>query len=97
MGGVAQEVGGTCFVEGLSVLGFVHCVRLQKICFSSFCADFFFSERAFAIATKSALAPTVVAFWEKEGKPWGFLHWVRTDVTCVFIREYNGFLKAPQS
>ena len=52
MGGVAQEVGGACFVESPSVLGFVHCVRLQKFCFSSFCAVFFFSERAFAIATK---------------------------------------------
>ena len=40
MGGVAQEVGGACFVEGPSVLGFVHCVRLQNFCFSSFCADF---------------------------------------------------------
>ena len=55
MGGVAQEVGGACFVEGPSVLGFVHCVRLQFFCFSSFCADFFFSERAFAIATKVPL------------------------------------------
>ena len=41
MGGVAQKVGGACFVEGPSVLGFVHCVRLQKKRFSSFCADFF--------------------------------------------------------
>ena len=55
MGGVAQEVGGACFVEGPPVLDFVHYVRLKKKCFSSFCADLFFSERAFAIATKVPL------------------------------------------
>ena len=64
MGGVAQEVGGACFVEGPSVLGFVHCVRLQKFCFSSFCADFFFSERAFAIATKVPLRQPLLLFKE---------------------------------
>ena len=55
MGGVAQEVGGACFVEGPPVLDFVHYVRLNFFCFSSFCADLFFSERAFAIATKVPL------------------------------------------
>ena len=97
MGGVAQEVGGACFVEGPSVLGFVHCVRLQKFGFSSFCADFFFLQTCLRHRDQSALAPTVLASCEKEGKPWGFLYWVRTNVACVFIREYVGFLEAPQS
>ena len=74
MGGVAQEVSDACFVEGPSVLGFVHCVRLQKFCFSSFCADFFFSERAFAIATKVLLRqPLLYSFSGKRGKTVGIL------------------------
>ena len=97
MFGVAQEVDGAYFVEGLPVLGFVHCVRLQKFRFSSFRVDIFFLRTCLRHRDQSALAPIVLAFWEKEGKPWGFLRWVRTDVACVFIREYVGFLKAPQS
>ena len=69
----------------------------RNFVFRAFVFIFSFSERAFAIATKVPLAPIVLAFWEKEGKPWGFLRWVRTDVACVFIREYVGFLEAPQS
>ena len=41
MGGVAQEVGGAYFVEGLPVLGFVHWVRLKKKCFRAFVLIFF--------------------------------------------------------
>ena len=97
MFGVAQEVGGAYFVEGLPVLGFVHGVRLQKFRFTSFRVDFFFLRTCLRHRDQSALAPIVLALWEKEGKPWGFLRWVRTDVACVFIREYVGFLEAPQS
>ena len=56
-----------------------HCVRLQKKCFSSFCTDFFFLRTCLRHRDQSALASTGVAFCEKEGKPWGFLHWVWTD------------------
>ena len=72
MFGVAQEVGGAYFVEGLPVLGFVHCLRLQKFRFSSFRVDFFFSERAFAIATKVPLRQSF-SFLGKRGKTVGIL------------------------
>ena len=96
MFGVAQEVGGAYFVEDLPVLGFVYCVRLQKFRFSSFRVVFFL-RTCLRHRDQSALALIVLAFWEKEGKSWGFLRWVRTDVASVFIREYVGFLEAPQS
>ena len=67
MFGVAQEVGGAYFVEGLPVLGFVHCVRLQKFRFSSFRVDFFFLRTCLRHRDQSALAPIVLAFWENRG------------------------------
>ena len=57
----------------------------------------FFLRTCLCHRDQSALAPTDIGFWEKEGKPWGFLHWIRTNVACVFIPENVGFLEAPQS
>ena len=72
MGGVAQEVGGACFVEGPPVLG---SFDFKNFVFQAFvCADFFFSERAFAIVTQSGLAPTGrCSFLRKSGKTVGIL------------------------
>ena len=49
MGGLAPELGGVYFVQGPPVLGFVHCVRLQKNIFRALELMFF------AIATKVPL------------------------------------------
>ena len=55
--------------------------------FRAFVLIFFLLRTCLRHRDQSTLAPTGVAFCEKEGKPWGFLHWIRTDVACVFIRE----------
>ena len=84
MGGVAQEVGGAFFVEGPPVLVGSLCIAFdfKKNVFRA-SVLIFFLRTCLRHRDQSALAPTGVAFCEKEGKPWGFLHWVRTDVACV--------------
>ena len=59
----------------------------KNFVFRAFVLNFFLLRACLRHRDQSALAPTVVAFYEKEGKPWGFLYWVRTDVARVFIWE----------